>query len=71
MFDHTLHNFKHGNVDAPRQLRVYFSIETIVRGHLAYQSVWVAVGEELPCLREQASSPQGSLYCCSDGEKFP
>ena len=45
MSDHTLYNFTHGNGDAPRQLRVYFNIETIVRGYLAYQSVWVAVGK--------------------------
>ena len=45
MFDHTLYNFTHGNGDAPRQLRVYFNIETIVRGYLAYQSMWVAVGK--------------------------
>ena len=57
MFDHTLYNFKHGNVDAPRQLIQYFNIEMIERGYLAYQSVWVAVGEELPYHREQASSP--------------
>ena len=45
MSDHTLYNFTHGNGDAPRQLRVYFNIETIVRGYLAYQSMWVAVGK--------------------------
>ena len=72
MSDHTLYNFTHENGDAPRQLRVYFNIEMIVRRYLAYQSVWVAVGEELPCQREQANSPRGSLFCCcSDGEEFP
>ena len=72
MSDHTLYNFTRGNGDAPRQRRVYFNIETIVTRYLAYQSVWVAVGEELPCQREQANSPRGSLFCCcSDGEKFP
>ena len=45
MSDHTLYNFTHGNDDAPRQLRVYFNIETIVRGYLAYQNMWVAVGK--------------------------
>ena len=45
MSDHTLYNFTHVNGDAPRQLRVYFNIETIVRGYLAYQSMWVAVGK--------------------------
>ena len=45
MFDHTLYNFTHGNGDAPRELRVYFNIETIVRGYLAYQSMWVVVGK--------------------------
>ena len=72
MSDHTLYNFTRGNGDAPRQRRVYFNIETIVTRYLAYQSVWVAVGEELPCQREQANSPRGSLFCCcSDGDKFP
>ena len=45
MSDHTLYNFTHGNDDAPRQLRVYFNIETIVRGYLAYQNMWVTVGK--------------------------
>ena len=57
MSDHTLYNFTHENGDASRQLRVYFNIEMIVRHYLAYQSVWVAVGKELPCQREQANSP--------------
>ena len=41
MSDHTLYNFTHENGDAPRQLRVYFNIEMIVRRYVAYQSVWV------------------------------
>ena len=45
MSDHTLYNFTHGNGDAPRQLRVYFNIKTIVRGYLTYQRMWVAVGK--------------------------
>ena len=80
MFDYTLYIFTHGKSDAPRQLRVYFNIETIaiVRGYLAYQTMWVAVGEELPCQREWANSPRGSFHCCGDGrqvdrrsQKFP
>ena len=46
----------HGKSVPARELRVCFNVETIVRGYHAYQSVWVAVGEELPCQSEQANS---------------
>ena len=76
MSDHTLYNFTHGNGDAPRQLRVYFNIETIVRGYLAYQSMWVAVGkncharlirpEEVPfAVAVMAKNFRGLLNACT------
>ena len=69
MFDHTLYNFKHGNGDAAWQLRVYFNIETIVRGYLAYQSVWVAVSKNCHAIGSKLACPE-DLFChCSDDKK--
>ena len=76
MSDHTLYKFTHGNGDPLRQLRVYFNIETIVRGYLAYQSMWVAVGKnchaKLTCPEEvpfavavMAKNFRGLLDACT------
>ena len=58
MSDHTLYNFTHENGDASRQLRVYFNIEMIVRGYLAYQSVWVAVGKNCHAIGSKLAHPK-------------
>ena len=44
------------NDDPARELIMYFSVEMILRGYHTYQSVWVNVGKQLPCQREQANS---------------
>ena len=71
MSDHTLYNFTHENGDAPRQLRVYFNIKTIVSGYLAYQSMWVAVGKNCHAKGSKLTRPEDLSFACSDGEKFP
>ena len=58
MFDHTLYNFTHENGDAPRQLRVYFNIEMIVRRYLAYQSMWVAVSKNCHAKGSKLTGPK-------------
>ena len=58
MSDHTLYNFTHENGDAPRQLRVYFNIKTIVSGYLAYQSMWVAVGKNCHAKGSKLTRPE-------------
>ena len=47
---------------------MYFNVERIVRGYYAYQSVLVAVGEELPCKREQANSDDPFTVAVTTGE---
>ena len=53
MSDHTSYNFKDGNGDPTRKLSVFFNAEMTGRGYHAYQSMWVAVSEELPCQNEK------------------
>ena len=57
-------------------LSVYFNVKTTVRRYHAYQSVSVAVGEELPCQREGANSKDLFAVAVMTGsivgrEKFP
>ena len=47
---------------------VYFNVKTTVRGKDAYQSVSVAVGEELPCQREGANSEDLFAVAVMTGE---
>ena len=49
---------------------MYFNIETIVRGYLTYQSMWVAVGKNCHAKGSKLTRPK-ALFChCIDGEKF-
>ena len=56
---------------------MYFNAEKIVRGYYAYQSMWVAVGQELPCLRERANYEDPFTVVVTTGkliigyQKFP
>lgn len=54
-----------------RELSVQFSVEAMVRGYHAYESVWVAVvGEELACKRERGNSEDPFAVAVTKGERI-
>ena len=54
--DHVPYYFVREMVTLHRKSSLHYNVEEIARGYHTYQTVWVAVGDKLPCQREQANS---------------
>ena len=63
MSDHTPYNLPHGNVDPQRVFKRQNDSKTLPH----YQSVSVAVGEKLPCQKEELT--RGSVRSCGDDRR--
>ena len=68
IYDHAPYYFAREMATLPRKSSLHYNIEEIARGYHIYQSMWVAVGDKLPCQREQANSKDPFAVAVMKGE---
>ena len=65
IYDHAQYDFVREMATLPRKSSLHYEI---ARGYHTYQSMWVAVGNKLPCQREQANYEDPFAVAVMKGE---